>query len=118
MANRPDSYAEDAKSKGFTVTPDFSAAAKVADGSSHDSCYPIVTLNPTIVLFLLIPDQTQPRVVNEQIAPNLKEGCTIVVASGYNVFYKLLDVPAKSNVVMVAPRSVNIRSKAEQALLT
>ena len=32
VANRADSYAEDAKSKGFNVTADFAAAAKEADG--------------------------------------------------------------------------------------
>lgn len=32
IANRPDSYAEDAKSKGFIVEHDFEKAAKVADG--------------------------------------------------------------------------------------
>ena len=32
IANRPDSYAEDAKSKGFNVEHDFSKAAKAADG--------------------------------------------------------------------------------------
>ena len=34
----------------------------------------------------------------------LKKGSTVVVASGYNAFYKLLDIPPTSNVVMVAPR--------------
>lgn len=34
IANREDHYAEDAKSKGFTVEHDFSKAAAVADGES------------------------------------------------------------------------------------
>ncbi|KAI5121258.1 hypothetical protein M0805_002303 [Coniferiporia weirii] len=89
IANREDSYVEDAKSKGFNITHDFAKAAEVAD-----------------VLFLLVPDQVQPRIFNQQVAPHLKEGCTIVVASGYNVFYKLLSTPPSSNVVMVAPRMI------------
>lgn len=56
------------------------------------------------VVFLLIPDQVQPRVFNELIAPTLKSTAAVVVASGYNVFYKLLNVPASNDVVMVAPR--------------
>ena len=32
VANRDDSYAEDAKSKKFTVTSDFAKSAEVADG--------------------------------------------------------------------------------------
>ncbi|KAF9015129.1 IlvN-domain-containing protein [Cyathus striatus] len=89
VANREDSYAEDAKSKGFIVEHDFQKAAKVAD-----------------VLFLLIPDQVQPRVFNEQFAPILKDTATIVIASGYNVFFKLLNFKPSQDVVMVAPRMI------------
>ncbi|KAI0669833.1 IlvN-domain-containing protein [Trametes maxima] len=89
VANRPDHYAEDAKSKGFNVEQDFGKAAKAAD-----------------VIFLLIPDQVQPRVFNNEIAPNLKDDAVIVVASGYNVFYKLLNFKPSQDVVMVAPRMI------------
>lgn len=89
IANRQDSYADDAKSKGFHVEHDFSKAAAVAD-----------------VLFLLIPDQVQPRVFNEQVAPSLKDSAAIVIASGYNVFYKLLNFKPSQDVVMVAPRMI------------
>lgn len=65
-------------------------------------------LTPAIVLFLLIPDQVQPRLFNEQVAPSLRQGCAIVIASGYNVFFKFLNVPSSCNVVMVAPRYVFI----------
>ena len=56
------------------------------------------------VLFILIPDQVQPRVFNEQFVPSLKPDVTIVVASGYNVFFKLLQFKPTQDVVMVAPR--------------
>jgi len=89
VANRGDAYSNDAKSKGFNVEPDFGKAAEVAD-----------------VLFLLVPDQVQPRVFNEHIAPKLKKTAAIVVASGYNVFYKLLKIAPENDVVMVAPRMI------------
>ncbi|THH01831.1 hypothetical protein EW026_g952 [Hermanssonia centrifuga] len=99
IANRPDAYAEDAKSKGFTVEHDFAKAAAVAD-----------------ILFLLIPDQVQPRVFNEAFAPSLKQDATIVIASGYNVFFKLLNFKPTQNVVMVAPRMIgsSVRSLYEK----
>ncbi|KAG5635618.1 hypothetical protein H0H81_010601 [Sphagnurus paluster] len=99
IANREDSYAVDAKSRGFKVEHDFGKAGAVAD-----------------VLFLLIPDQVQPRVFNEQVAPSLKETATIVIASGYNVFYKLLNFQLKQDVVMVAPRMIgsSVRSLYEK----
>ncbi|KAK7694715.1 hypothetical protein QCA50_001903 [Cerrena zonata] len=99
VANRPDHYAEDAKSKGFTIENDFAKAAAVAD-----------------IVFLLIPDQVQPRVFNGDFAPNLKADATIVVASGYNVFYKLLNFKPTQDVVMVAPRMIgsSVRSLYEK----
>ncbi|KAH9950384.1 IlvN-domain-containing protein [Amylocystis lapponica] len=89
IANRPDAYAEDAKSKGFIVEHDFGKAAQVAD-----------------VIFLLIPDQVQPRVFNGEVAPVLKDTAAIVIASGYNVYYKLLNFKPTQDVVMVAPRMI------------
>ncbi|KAH9486969.1 Putative ketol-acid reductoisomerase 3 [Psilocybe cubensis] len=89
IANRRDAYAEDATSKGFIVEHDFVKAAFVAD-----------------ILFILIPDQVQPKVFNEQFAPNLKPSATIVVASGYNVLFKLLTFSPQQDVVMVAPRMI------------
>jgi ketol-acid reductoisomerase len=58
------------------------------------------------VIFLLIPDEDQPTVFHEQIAPNLQPGDAIVVASGYNVAFDLFNVPGGVDVVMVAPRMV------------
>ncbi|KAA1471529.1 IlvN-domain-containing protein [Dentipellis sp. KUC8613] len=89
VANRDDHYAADAKSKGFIVEHDYGKAADVAD-----------------VVFLLIPDQVQPKVFNEHFSSRLKDSATIVVASGYNVFYGLLQFKPSQDVVMVAPRMI------------
>ncbi|KAG7099091.1 hypothetical protein E1B28_000965 [Marasmius oreades] len=99
IANQQDSYAEAAKAKGFVVEHDFEKAAEVAD-----------------VLFLLIPDQVQPRVFNEKFAPKLKPNAVIVIASGYNVFYKLLNFAPTQDLVMVAPRMIgsSVRSLYEK----
>ena len=105
IANRPDSYAEDAKAKGFKVEHDFAKAAKVADGEQCSTQTDVI-LTSMPVLFILIPDQVQPRVFNETFAPNLKDNATIVVASGYNVYFKLLKFKPSQDVVMVAPRFV------------
>ncbi|KAH7916408.1 IlvN-domain-containing protein [Hygrophoropsis aurantiaca] len=99
IANRVDSYAETAKAKGFNVEHDFGKAAAVAD-----------------VLFILIPDQVQPRVFNEQFSPVMKPSAVIVVASGYNVFFNLLKFQPTQDVVMVAPRMIgsSVRSLYEK----
>lgn len=56
------------------------------------------------MLFILIPDQVQPRVFNDQFSPRMKSNATVAVASGYNVFFGLLNFQKSHNVVMVAPR--------------
>jgi ketol-acid reductoisomerase len=59
--------------------------------------------------------QVQPQLFNERIAPTLKKTACIVVASGYNVFYRHLQVPVTNDVVMVAPRMIgtSVRSLYE-----
>lgn len=104
IANRTDSYAEDAKSKGFNVEHDFSKAAAAADSMWFRQEKEQLLMCADVVLFVLIPDQVQPRVFNEQFAPSLKDNATIVVASGYNVFFELLKFKPNQDVVMVAPR--------------
>jgi ketol-acid reductoisomerase len=105
VANREDSYVASAKDKGFNVEHDFGKAAEVADGNDFmpKSCHAFYLLSCSVI-FLLVPDQVQPRVFNEQVAPKLKDTACIVIASGYNVFYKLLNFTPMQDVVMVAPR--------------
>jgi ketol-acid reductoisomerase len=55
---------------------------------------------------LLMPDEVMPRIFAEAIEPVLKSGQTVVVASGYNVTYGFLNVPANIDLVMIAPRMI------------
>jgi ketol-acid reductoisomerase len=95
VGNRDDEYLPPAREAGFR-THSIADAAAAAD-----------------VALLLIPDEVQPAVFTEQIAPGLTAGNTLVVASGYNVAFGLLDVPDGVDVVMVAPRMIGaaVRSR-------
>jgi len=89
IGNREDSYKEAAVAAGFRVVT-IPEAAAWGD-----------------VVFLLIPDEVQPEVFREQIGPHLRPGATLVVASGYNVTFNLLDpLPNELDIVMVAPRMI------------
>jgi ketol-acid reductoisomerase len=55
-------------------------------------------------LLILTSDESQPLIWNEQIAPGIRPGKTLVWASGYNVGYDLIPLPAEVDVVMAAPR--------------
>jgi len=86
VGNREDSYAQHARADGFEPVPILEAAA-AAD-----------------FLFILTTDESQPVIWNQQIAPGISAGNTLVWASGYNVGYGLITPPADVDVVMVAPR--------------
>jgi len=88
IGNREDSYKEAARASGFQVVS-IPEAAAWGD-----------------VVFLLIPDEEQPQVFREQIAPHLRAGAALVVASGYNLAFQLFDLPDFIDVIMVAPRMI------------
>src|SRR6266567_2739075 len=88
IGNRDDAYKEAALGAGFRVMT-IPEAAAWGD-----------------VVFLLIPDEEQPQVFRERIGPYLQPHSTLVVASGYNIAFKLLAAPESVDVVMVAPRMI------------
>ncbi|CAF0780989.1 unnamed protein product [Didymodactylos carnosus] len=89
IGNQQDDYAEQARKDGFENVVTITEA--VAQGD---------------ILMLLIPDEDQQTVWNEQIRSCIKPNTTLVVASGYNVAFNLLDIPEDMDVVMVAPRMI------------
>jgi ketol-acid reductoisomerase len=57
------------------------------------------------VVMILLPDEVQPRVYKEQIAPNLKDGAALEFAHGFAITFKLIAPPEHCDVIMVAPKS-------------
>jgi ketol-acid reductoisomerase len=88
IGNREDEYKVAALANGFQVVP-------IPEATAWGD-----------TVFLLIPDEDQPQVFREQIAPYLRAGTTLVVASGYNVAFQLFDLPDFIDVIMVAPRMI------------
>ncbi len=88
IGNREDAYKDAAIADGFRVV-------SIPDAAAWGD-----------VVFLLIPDEEQPQVFREQIGPYLRAGATLVVASGYNVAFQLIDLPGSIDVIMVAPRMI------------
>lgn len=94
VGNREDEYRHRAVAAGFRPV-ELAQAARAAG-----------------VVLLLIPDEVQPQVFHEHVAPQLRGGDTLVVASGYNWTFGLLNVPAGVDVVMVAPRMIGAAVRA------
>lgn len=57
------------------------------------------------VIFMLIPDMTQPAVYSEYVKPNLSEGKVLDFAHGFNVHFGQIVPPKNVDVIMVAPKA-------------
>jgi ketol-acid reductoisomerase len=77
---------EVAKKLGFEVM-DTAEAVKAAD-----------------VIFVAVPDTKIAAVYEDDIAPNLKPGKTLLFSHGFAVHFKTIDPPADIDVIMVAPK--------------
>ena len=85
IGNIPDTYAEQARAEGFTVV-------SLAEAARSD------------VVLILLPDEVIPEVFSAEIASNLTPGSAIVFASGYNLAYGLIQPPAGTDILLLAPR--------------
>jgi ketol-acid reductoisomerase len=56
------------------------------------------------VIMMLVPDQTQAVVYKNDIAPNIKDGATLMFAHGFNIHFGQIVPPASVDVSMVAPK--------------
>jgi ketol-acid reductoisomerase len=88
IGNREDGYAEQARTDGFPVLS-IGQATAAAD-----------------IVMLLIPDEVAPGVFENEIAPHLGSGNTLVFASGYNIAFELIVPSPLVDVVLVAPRMI------------
>ncbi|MDR3391829.1 MAG: ketol-acid reductoisomerase [Sulfuriferula sp.] len=56
------------------------------------------------LIMILVPDEQQPDVYRNDIAPNLKAGATLAFAHGFNVHYGQITPRKDVDVVMIAPK--------------
>jgi len=84
---RPGNSWKKAEADGFEVVP-VREAAKRAD-----------------VVQMLLPDEHQPRVYREEVAPELTAGKTLLFSHGFNIHFGQIVPPADVDVAMVAPKS-------------
>ena len=75
-----------AKEDGFTV---LSVAEAVAEAD---------------VVMILMPDESQPKVYEESIKPNLKPNAALAFAHGFNIHFGQIQPPADVDVFLVAPK--------------
>ena len=56
------------------------------------------------LIMILTPDETQPKVYEEHVAPHLKDGDTLAFAHGFNIHYGYIKPSEDHPVFMVAPK--------------
>jgi ketol-acid reductoisomerase len=56
------------------------------------------------IVSILLPDQVQPAVYENEVAPNLDPRAALLFAHGFNVHYGRIAPPAGHDVIMVAPK--------------
>jgi ketol-acid reductoisomerase len=57
------------------------------------------------IIHMLLPDDVQPAVYNEHIAPHLKAGKTLSFSHGFNVHFSIIKPPEGVDVWLVAPKA-------------
>jgi ketol-acid reductoisomerase len=84
---------------GFNPLEDVGEAVKAAD-----------------LVIVTLPDEVQPEVYNQSIAPNLKAGKAFGATHGFNVHFKTIVPPKDVDVLMVAPKGPGhlVRSEFER----
>ncbi len=56
------------------------------------------------LVMMLVPDQTQKRLYDEAVKPNLKPGSALMFAHGFNIHFSQIVPPGDVDVAMVAPK--------------
>jgi len=56
------------------------------------------------IIMILVPDEIQPRLYREEVAPQLSPGKALMFAHGFNIHYGQIDPPEGVDVYMVAPK--------------
>jgi ketol-acid reductoisomerase len=77
-------------------------------GAAVDAGLAVATVADAVrgaqVVSILLPDQVQPAVYEQHIAPSLAPAAALLFAHGFNVHYGRIEPPAGHDVIMVAPK--------------
>jgi len=90
IGNRSDTYSQKALEDGF-----FCLSIKEVVKRVH-------------IIMLLIPDEVIPNVFDQIILPGIRDKCTLVFASGYNIAFKQMVLPNNIDVILLAPRMIGV----------
>ena len=100
-------HAQNLKDSGVEVTVGLrkdGASWKKAEAAGHKVKEVAEAVKKADVVMILLPDESQPDVYKNDIAPNMKKGATLAFAHGFNVHYNQIIPREDIDVIMVAPK--------------
>lgn len=101
-------HAQNLKDSGVKVIVGLHAGSKSRDKVKADGLEVMDVADAARqadIIMVLIPDTTQKRVYDAEIAPNLQAGNTVMFAHGFNIRYGQIVPPDNVDVSMVAPKA-------------
>jgi ketol-acid reductoisomerase len=81
-----------------------SPSRQLAEDAGLRVATPAEAVRGAQLVSILLPDQVQPRVYEQEVAPNLESGAALLFAHGFNVHYGRIAPPPGHDVIMVAPK--------------
>jgi ketol-acid reductoisomerase len=100
-------HAQNLKESGVNVTVGLrkdGASWNKAVAAGHNVQEVAEAVKAADLVMILLPDESQPDVYKNDIAPNIKQGATLAFAHGFNVHYNQIVPRADLDVIMVAPK--------------
>jgi ketol-acid reductoisomerase len=58
------------------------------------------------IVMVLAPDEHQPALYRDHIAPNIKQGAALAFAHGFNIHFRRIEPRTDLDVIMIAPKGV------------
>jgi ketol-acid reductoisomerase len=101
-------HALNAKDNGMNVVVGLHEGSKSREKAETDGLTVMSVADATAaadVVMVLVPDTVQPKVYEESIAPNLKDGAMLMFAHGFNIHFQAIVPPETVDVTMIAPKA-------------
>src|SRR5215472_10661115 len=80
------------------------ASAKKAEGAGFKVMSNADAAKWADVMMMVTPDELQADIYRHDLAPNMKNGATLLFAHGFNIHFRLIEPRADLDIAMVAPK--------------
>src|SRR5574337_1313401 len=84
-----------------------------AEAAGLSVAEPAVAVSKADVVVLLVPDEKQPKLYADIIAPGLRKQGALIFAHGFNIHFKRIAPRADLDVILVAPNGIGEQVRAQ-----